>query len=289
MATARVRTHWAIAADRDRGWCRSPHVASHNNSSLTKQHFAAKRLRAPSTPSCFPNSGVVVAASGAEAEQPETAASAIENRSSDNNVLVFAQHDDPSLAESCVHVMAQALQDDPSTSYFCWPNSSKQFYTAAVFDSLCSYPRDQQIYSLRQGGCSALCYQFPRHQATSPWQLRLPYVLKSLLCVRLDRLLVGFKSAEALSACKDRFLQLQGAFLYISVIATLPELQGQGRGSKLLSFITAAADRQSMWCYVEASSERNRRLYSRHGFEDWASVQLTRTVPVTYLMMRPPS
>jgi ribosomal protein S18 acetylase RimI-like enzyme len=43
--------------------------------------------------------------------------------------------------------------------------------------------------------------------------------------------------------------------------------QGQGWGGRLLRSRLAAADEQGMPAYLEATSERNRALYERHGFE----------------------
>ena len=47
----------------------------------------------------------------------------------------------------------------------------------------------------------------------------------------------------------------------------VPEAQGRGIGSALMSEVFARADRDGIAAYLEATSSRNRALYERHGFE----------------------
>jgi GNAT superfamily N-acetyltransferase len=54
---------------------------------------------------------------------------------------------------------------------------------------------------------------------------------------------------------------------YLEVLGTEPARQGQGLGSALLRPIMALCDRDGLGAYLESSSERNRVLYERHGFE----------------------
>lgn len=54
---------------------------------------------------------------------------------------------------------------------------------------------------------------------------------------------------------------------YLEVLGTEPARQGQGLGSALLRPILALCDRDGLGAYLESSSERNRVLYERHGFE----------------------
>jgi GNAT superfamily N-acetyltransferase len=54
---------------------------------------------------------------------------------------------------------------------------------------------------------------------------------------------------------------------YLEVLGTEPARQGQGLGSALMRPILALCDRDGLGAYLESSSERNRVLYERHGFE----------------------
>jgi GNAT superfamily N-acetyltransferase len=54
---------------------------------------------------------------------------------------------------------------------------------------------------------------------------------------------------------------------YLEALGTQRARQGQGLGSALLRPILALCDRDGLGAYLESSSERNRVLYERHGFE----------------------
>lgn len=92
---------------------------------------------------------------------------------------------------------------------------------------------------------------------------------------------------EEYEAARQRFLQQHGPFYYIAVMGTAPEQQGRGLGSRLLRHITARADAEGRPAYIEATAERSRRLYLRHGFEELATFRPRCDMPPTYLMARP--
>ena len=55
--------------------------------------------------------------------------------------------------------------------------------------------------------------------------------------------------------------------LYLWFAGVHASHQGQGWGGRLLASRLTRADEQALPAYLEATSERNRRLYERHGFE----------------------
>ena len=54
--------------------------------------------------------------------------------------------------------------------------------------------------------------------------------------------------------------------LLLQLLAVVPEAQGRGIGSALMRPVFERADRDGVPAYLEATSERNRALYERHGF-----------------------
>jgi ribosomal protein S18 acetylase RimI-like enzyme len=54
---------------------------------------------------------------------------------------------------------------------------------------------------------------------------------------------------------------------YLHYLGAEPQSQGRGLGSALMRPVLALCDRDRIGAYLEASSERNRALYERHGFE----------------------
>jgi len=53
----------------------------------------------------------------------------------------------------------------------------------------------------------------------------------------------------------------------VDIMAVVPEAQGQGYTSRLMRAVSRAADAEGVPCYLEASSERNTRIYGRFGYE----------------------
>jgi GNAT superfamily N-acetyltransferase len=74
---------------------------------------------------------------------------------------------------------------------------------------------------------------------------------------------------------------------YLFVLGTRPEWQSRGVGSALMTPVLEACDRDRVPAYLEASSERNRRLYLRHGFADTEEVRLP-DGPSLWCMWREP-
>ncbi|MBR8742613.1 GNAT family N-acetyltransferase [Nocardiopsis sp. MG754419] len=72
--------------------------------------------------------------------------------------------------------------------------------------------------------------------------------------------------------------------LYLSVIATLPGARGRGVGGAMLAHRLADAD---LPVYLEATTERGRALYLRHGFEDTGDPVTLPDGPTLYPMLRP--
>jgi ribosomal protein S18 acetylase RimI-like enzyme len=74
---------------------------------------------------------------------------------------------------------------------------------------------------------------------------------------------------------------------YLFVLGTRPAWQSQGIGSALLRTVLEGCDETGTPAYLEASSEGNKRLYLRHGFEVTGELQL-RDSPTAWCMWRPP-
>jgi GNAT superfamily N-acetyltransferase len=61
---------------------------------------------------------------------------------------------------------------------------------------------------------------------------------------------------------------------YLFLLGTRPERQGGGLGSSLMAPVLQACDREGVPAYLEATSERNKQLYLRHGFEVTGEIPL---------------
>jgi GNAT superfamily N-acetyltransferase len=74
---------------------------------------------------------------------------------------------------------------------------------------------------------------------------------------------------------------------YLVALGTRSEWQSHGLGSALLRAVLGRCDEDGTPAYLEASSERNQRLYLRHGFEVRTTVRLPDGPPV-WCMWREP-
>lgn len=75
---------------------------------------------------------------------------------------------------------------------------------------------------------------------------------------------------------------------YLNLVAVEPTAQGNGIGSALLRAVTGRADAQGARCYLEATSDDNRRLYERHGFAATAAVVVGDGCSPLWAMWREP-
>jgi ribosomal protein S18 acetylase RimI-like enzyme len=76
--------------------------------------------------------------------------------------------------------------------------------------------------------------------------------------------------------------------LYLAMLGVAPESQGRGLGSILMHPVLSRCDREGIPAYLEASSERSRDLYVRHGFEVTSEERLGRGSPPVWRMWREP-
>jgi GNAT superfamily N-acetyltransferase len=76
---------------------------------------------------------------------------------------------------------------------------------------------------------------------------------------------------------------------YLHFLGTEPARQGRGIGSAVLKPMLDTCDAQGLPAYLEATSERNRSLYQRNGFEDHGEpLRLPDNGPLMYPMWRAP-
>lgn len=86
----------------------------------------------------------------------------------------------------------------------------------------------------------------------------------------------GAQLAAALGEAAERALELDERLeehhpdqdcAYLQFMGVVPEHQGRGLGSRLLTAVLDGCDASGTPAYLEATSPDNRRLYQRHGFE----------------------
>jgi GNAT superfamily N-acetyltransferase len=75
---------------------------------------------------------------------------------------------------------------------------------------------------------------------------------------------------------------------HLAILAVRPDWQGRGIGTALLDAHHALLDKDGTAAYLEASDDRNRRIYLRHGYADYGSPIQLPDGPAMYPMTREP-
>ena len=73
---------------------------------------------------------------------------------------------------------------------------------------------------------------------------------------------------------------------YLAVIGVEPARHGEGVGGKLLDAVLGRLDTTGVPAYLEASTEKNARLYERHGFRVTHELRVAKDAPPMWLMWR---
>lgn len=76
---------------------------------------------------------------------------------------------------------------------------------------------------------------------------------------------------------------------YLFLLGALPECQGQGVGSTLISHVLRKCDNEKMPAYLENSKRENIRFYQGHGFEVIDRCLFARGAPPVWFMWREPN
>jgi GNAT superfamily N-acetyltransferase len=81
--------------------------------------------------------------------------------------------------------------------------------------------------------------------------------------------------------------EVRGPHYYVRDVGVLPEMQGKGLGTALMTPTLERCDREGLPAYLEASSARSAALYERLGFEHVSELSVLGSPPLR-LMLRPP-
>jgi GNAT superfamily N-acetyltransferase len=84
--------------------------------------------------------------------------------------------------------------------------------------------------------------------------------------------LMSIASSGSASSSNDH--HPHGSYYYLQFLGVAPGRQGQGIGAALMAPVLKRCDREGMRAYLDATSERSKTLYERHGFEAEAAFAL---------------
>jgi GNAT superfamily N-acetyltransferase len=181
-------------------------------------------------------------------------------------------------------VLAASFADDPVLTHL-FPVSIR--YRAS---RLRRFFRLEAARSRRRGGCwvtddgtAASVWSPPGRWASTRWEdaTQGPGAM-----VALGRQLGRAQRARTDMETPHRELPDHWYLLYVGVD---PARQGRGLGSEVMRPVLEECDRTGTPAYLEATCERNRNLYLRHGFTDRGILPLPDGGPTMFRMWRDPA
>jgi GNAT superfamily N-acetyltransferase len=164
--------------------------------------------------------------------------------------------------EAAAEALALAFADDP-----CWahllPNDRTRpeqllAYFSTEIETLT--PEYRQVWVTEDGGGAAVW------AAPGRWRVPLGLTLREgrrMTGVFRSRTPLGLWTAMRL----ERHHPKSPRHWYLHYLGVEPRRQGKGLGGALLAPVLERCDREGVPAYLESSTERNRVLYERNGFD----------------------
>ena len=167
----------------------------------------------------------------------------------------------PEEHEGLATTLAAAFADDPGWS-FVLPFADRERRQRAFFESELAHlaPDRRDVWVAGDGAAAAVWAPPGLWRAPFGTVIRQTPAMAGVFGRRLALGLRYLLRAEHKHPRKPEHW-------YLQYLGTEPSSQGQGLGSALLRPVLALCDRDRIGAYLESSSERNRALYERHGFE----------------------
>ena len=181
----------------------------------------------------------------------------------------------PADAKGLAAPLARAFYEDPVT---VWANPSERTRTRRVERFFLGRMRALLPHDLSYvaGDARGAAVWSP----PDAWQMGLRELLHDLpafVSPRTPMVLRGMHEVERLHPTDPHY--------YLAILGVDPPAQGEGLGSALLQPMLRRCDEEGVGAYLETSSERNVRFYSRHGFRVTDEVELPKG-PRMWLMWR---
>jgi GNAT superfamily N-acetyltransferase len=179
-------------------------------------------------------------------------------------------------------VLAAAFSDDPVFRYMLPEGMSHRADRIRRFFVL-ELARSESLggaWTSADGAGVAVWYPPGEWKAS-----RLQLLRQTLQAVRIFGRQLSL-AGEAAAAMQEHHPQSPHWYLYF--LAAEPGRQGGGLGTALMRPVLARCDDDRVPAYLEATGERNRALYRRHGFADLEPLVLPRGGPTVHPMWREP-
>jgi GNAT superfamily N-acetyltransferase len=163
--------------------------------------------------------------------------------------------------EAAAEALALAFADDPCWAHLLPDDETRAEKLLAYFTSEIEtlVPEYRHVWVTEDGGGAAIWGPPGR------WRVPLRLTLREagrMLGVFGRRLPLALRTLARLEGRHPK----SPDHWYLHYLGVEPRRQGRGLGGSLLRPVLEACDRERIPAHLEASTDRNRKLYERHGF-----------------------
>lgn len=175
--------------------------------------------------------------------------------------------------------LASAFYDDP-VCRFAWPNDGKRLRRSerSFASQLGALWNRREVYTDPDLSTVAIWAR------PDEWQIPLGAVARVVATSVRTRL----RMAALLAYLRTDALHPEEPHWYLEFLGTVPEAQGQGRGSQVLAPVLARADEEAIPIWAWSSNPSNLAFYHRHGFVVLDELPFAPGGPTIYPIRREP-
>lgn len=177
-------------------------------------------------------------------------------------------------------ILAAAFHDDPVISWALPDPGRRRRDLPAIMQLLAGRSQPHGGNRLTDTRSGAAVWSPPGAEFDPAAETRFETTLTALAGDAVGRI-------GALTELLERNHPFEPDHLHLALLGVVPDHQGTGIGSALLRSVLDRADRDGTPAYLEATSDRYRALYERHGFVALRQLQVLDCPPLTAMWREP--
>lgn len=176
--------------------------------------------------------------------------------------------------------LARAFHDDPVFEWIVPDAAARRVTLPSVFAAFAeAYMVHQETELVADGAGAAVWAPAGAEPMTADQEHRIGELLAAILGADAERAVTAMELLDHHHPSRP--------CAYLQFMGVVPACQGRGLGSQLLTSMLVRCDASGTPAYLEATSEANRRLYQRHGFDTMTELVLPDGPPLWPMWREP--